>query len=174
DIGPLSSCTKLKFLYLHHNQIQTIDLNPLSKCLDFRILRLGGNQLEEIDISGLVSPELRRLGLAMNRILRLDLTPLANADNLSSLDIAGNRLTKIDLAPLENCEELGELYLFSDHPDENEFASLNLSPLFNCAELEDFGVSGESELKADKNLQDEDDLPPAIVELIEEERITWV
>ena len=110
----------------------------------------------------------------MNRIHSLDIKPLKNAESLSSLDIAGNRLTKIDLAPLENCEELGDLYLFSDHPDENEFTTLDISPLFNCAELEDFGVSEETELKADKNLQDEDDLPLALEELIEENRIEWV
>ena len=83
-------------------------------------------------------------------------------------------LMKLNLKPLENCEELTELYLFSDHPEENEFTKLDVSALFNCTELEDFGVSEETTLQADKNLQDEDDLPLAIEELLEDNRIEWV
>jgi hypothetical protein len=83
-------------------------------------------------------------------------------------------LTKLDLAPLENCEELTELYLHSKHPEENEFLKLNISGLFSCTELEDFGVSEDTQLQADKNLQDEENLPPAIEELLQDNRIEWV
>jgi Leucine-rich repeat (LRR) protein len=99
---------------------------------------------------------------------------LVDAEHLSSLDIAGNRLTKLDLTPLENCEELSELYLYSDHPQENEFSTLNISALFSCTELEDFSVSQDTVLQADKKMQDEDDLPLALTELIEDNRIEWV
>ncbi|MFX1559931.1 MAG: hypothetical protein ACFFBL_05050, partial [Promethearchaeota archaeon] len=85
-----------------------------------------------------------------------------------------NHLTKLDLSPLENCEELAELYLYSDHPEENEFVKLDITPLFSCLELEDFGVSEETKLVAGRRMQDEDDIPLALEELIEDNRIEWV
>ncbi|MHA2380374.1 MAG: hypothetical protein ACXADS_13960, partial [Candidatus Thorarchaeota archaeon] len=77
------------------------------------------------------------------------------------------------LAPLSECTTLEELYLHSNHPEENEFTSLNLTPLFACKELEDLGVPNTSELRVDAALRNEKSLPPALEELKEDGRFTW-
>ena len=131
--------------------MERIDLNPLRPC-----------------------KELRRVGLAMNAIEEIDLSPLANAKKLTALDIAGNRISSIDLTPLSKCKVLAELYLHSDHPIENEIKEIDISPLFKCEELEDIGIGKSSIIKVKASLEDSVDIPLAIEELIEADRITWV
>lgn len=131
--------------------------------------------MKHIDLMPLEAcSQLRRLGLAMNEIEELDLSPLENAKKLTALDIAGNRLTSIDLGPLANCKELTELYLYSEHPHENQFKEVNISPLFKCSELEDVSIADETRILAKARLQNSEDIPLAIEEIINDDRIDWV
>ena len=79
----------------------------------------------------------------------------------------------MDFQPLSKCKELTELYLHSNHPIENEFKEIDIGPLFSCDELEDIGIGDETNLYAKSSLQDSKDIPLAIEELIEDDRITW-
>ena len=130
--------------------------------------------MDRIDL-GPLAPchELRRLGLAMNAIEDIDLSSLKKAEKLTAIDIAGNRLETINLSPLSKCKELTELYLHSDHPIENEFKEVDISPLFSCDELEDIGIGESTNILAKAILEDSADIPLAIEELIEDDRITW-
>jgi hypothetical protein len=131
--------------------------------------------LRHIDLMPLAAcPQLRRLGLAMNAIEELDLSPLASAKNLTALDVAGNRLTSIDLNPLAKCKELTELYLHSDHPQENRFGEINITPLFKCTELEDVSIGKETRIVAKASLENSKDIPSAIEEIIDDGRVVWV
>ena len=148
----------------------------MENCVDLRILRLGGNKIDHIDLRPLAScTELRRLGLAMNAIEEIDLTPLKNLKKVTAFDIAGNRLSAINLQPLSKWKSLAELYLYSDHKDErNDFKEIDISPLFKCEELEDIGIGEDTNIQAQTALSDNEDIPLAIEELIDDDRVTWI
>jgi internalin A len=46
DLQPLTSFTKLKWLFLRYNQIE--DLQPLTSLIELEILDLGGNQVSNL------------------------------------------------------------------------------------------------------------------------------
>ncbi|MHA2361251.1 MAG: hypothetical protein ACXAB6_04920, partial [Candidatus Thorarchaeota archaeon] len=96
-----------------------------------------------------------------------------NCSELRALDIAGNKIKEIDLSPLVNCTSLEEIYLYSDHPEENDFSEIDVSALFSCIELEDIGISDDTEIVAAKALKKKD-IPLALEELVDDGRITWI
>jgi hypothetical protein len=72
-----------------------------------------------------------------------------------------------------NCTSLEEIYLYSDHPEENDFSEIDVSALFSCIELEDIGISDDTEIVAAKALKKKD-IPLALEELVDDGRITWI
>ena len=111
----------------------------------------------------------------MNLLETIDLEPLRSCKHLFSLDLARNHLSTINLSPLAKCGKLEELYLYSEHKEEqNDFKTIDLTPLFSCRSLEDVTVAETTELTAKKKLRRSAKIPEGIEDLISDERITWV
>ena len=104
DIAALTSCTKLKALYLTGNDIA--DISALASCRELRSLWLGTNCIT--DISALAGcGKLDTLSLENNRVA--DISALTGCARLTTLSLQGNRLTEI--SGLASCRRLKRLFL---------------------------------------------------------------
>ena len=86
----LEKLTKLEFLYLNNNSINTIDL---SKNTELKTLNLQSNALSTIDVS--VNTKLTNLDLYNNSI---DAINVSQNTELTSLNLTNNKISEIDVS----------------------------------------------------------------------------
>ncbi len=75
-------------------------------------------------------PEIVRLDISCNYLQTVDLSPLAECQNLKYLDLSENVIDTIDLTPLRSCKRLETLDL-----SYNSLEDVNLTPLIECEKL---------------------------------------
>jgi len=138
DIAALTSCTKLKALYLTGNDIA--DISALASCRELRSLWLGTNRIT--DISALAScGKLDTLSLENNGVA--DISAIAGCARLITLNLQGNRLTEI--SGLASYGRLGWLYL-----GENQIT--DISALERCTRLRCVSLRGNPLAKGSKEV----------------------
>ncbi len=92
---------------------------------------ISSNWLTKVDLSPLANcNDLEYVSIAVNRLETVDLTPLQHCNRLRHLDISHNILKEIDLTPLAGCKDLRYLYL-----QENMFQKVNIAPLYELDQL---------------------------------------
>ena len=103
DLSALVWCSKLEYLNLRGNAIQTVDLYPVRKCTSLLALRLNHNRLQSVDLSPMSHCiNLREITLNDNQLKTLDVSPLFFFPSLVELDVDDNVILKADSHLKEN------------------------------------------------------------------------
>jgi len=99
DLTPLAGLTRLEYIELNYNLLESDQLKHLAKLTQLRELRLTGNQITDLTpLAGLT--QLTHLIFSRNNIT--DLTPLAGLTKLIVIELHLNdNLTKAQIAKLQ-------------------------------------------------------------------------
>jgi Leucine-rich repeat (LRR) protein len=117
DISPLSSLTKLKFLWLDQNH-KISDVTPLTELINLEELHLQSNLI--LDITPIKDlTQLRILELQNNEIK--DISPLKNLHSLTMLYLSGAQFS--DLEPLKYLLKINQLWLINCNINDISFLS---------------------------------------------------
>ncbi|NWF96033.1 MAG: leucine-rich repeat domain-containing protein, partial [Candidatus Thorarchaeota archaeon] len=107
----------LRWFYVHHNQLEGLDLSALSSCASLEYLVLSNNRLRQLDLTPLIKcSEMRYLLLNDNELKMLDVSPLFHLYRLEAFSVddetqlvAESRLRCIQDPPLPLASRLARI-----------------------------------------------------------------
>lgn len=170
DLSLLDEFSKMEQLVLKDNSFMSVDLSVLAFCPSMHGVNLSHNKLRTIDLSSVgYCSRLESLDLSSNQILRIELNALSKCEKLTSLNLMDNQLVILDLEPLSKCGRLEELNL-----QNNPIMRLDVTPLFMCASLRQLLVSDDTRLVSTYKQEVEFLIPPALNELINNNRVEFI
>lgn len=125
---------------------------------DIGELSLRREDLTFIDLSPLAEcQQLKELNLSDNKLSGVDLSPLAKCSNLLRLSLSDNQITSLDLSPLARCLWFKRLSLVS-----NPLTSVNLAPLAGCSELQELFLDPSTKILWESASLHVHELPPGL------------
>lgn len=112
------SLSKLRFLYLHENHIDSIDEDAFVDLVSLESLILGSNRISFLASNTFASQKsLKKLSLDDNQIQSLHLTTFHSLLNLEQLSLQFNEFSTLDVKYFENLLELAYVNLAYNNYD---------------------------------------------------------